>query len=405
MADLTEQNIREIEVLVEARGVEMQELSYDLVDHICCMIEEKMESGINYTSALEESIASFGKKGIRQIQEETTFILTKNILAMRRTMHITGITAAILLLLGSIFKIQHWPGSSLMYILGGISLCLLFMPLFLAVRIKEKPGKISTISNITGILGGIALCLGILFKIMHWPFADILMNIGGVLLILIFLPLYIYNGAKKNQLKTKTIVPIIVAVAGFSLMFSLVRLRSSQHITKSRINYYNNINQNLKATLSLNEVLATNLQTDSSLNTNSINTINELAISINTMSQELNTKFIKNNLSGYSEKELRQLKETDFEKFSNSMGEINSILDKDNGLAQLLVLIEKYKNAYEKITGTKSQQVISADFDYYQNKQNESLPKRFVFRDLNFLNLQVQQLHTGLLQYYKGKVS
>ena len=73
MADLTEQNIREIEVLVEARGVEMKELSYDLVDHICCMIETKMESGKNYTSALEESIASFGKKGIRQIQEETTF--------------------------------------------------------------------------------------------------------------------------------------------------------------------------------------------------------------------------------------------------------------------------------------------------------------------------------------------
>ena len=100
MADLTEQNIREIEVLVEARGVEMKELSYDLVDHICCMIEEKMESGKNYTSALEESIASFGKKGIRQIQEETTFLLTKNILAMRRTMHITGITSATLLLLG-----------------------------------------------------------------------------------------------------------------------------------------------------------------------------------------------------------------------------------------------------------------------------------------------------------------
>jgi hypothetical protein len=111
MVDLTEQNISEIELLIEARGVEMKELSYDLVDHVCCMIEEKMEKGKSYASALEESIASFGKKGIRQIQEETTFLLTKNILAMRKTMHITGITAAILLLLGSIFKVQHWQGS------------------------------------------------------------------------------------------------------------------------------------------------------------------------------------------------------------------------------------------------------------------------------------------------------
>jgi len=205
MVDLTEQNISEIKLLVEARGVEMEELSYDLVDHICCMIEKKMESGKNYTSALEESIASFGKKGIRQIQEETTFLLTKNILAMRKTMHITGITAAILLLLGSIFKIQHWPGTGVMYVLGAASLCLLFMPLFLAVRIKEKPGKLTTVSNILGVLGGIALCFGVLFKIMHWPFANILMTLGGFLLILIFLPIYLYNGYKTKQLKTKTI--------------------------------------------------------------------------------------------------------------------------------------------------------------------------------------------------------
>jgi anion-transporting ArsA/GET3 family ATPase len=85
MADLTEDHISEIQLIIEARGVEMKELSYDLVDHVCCMIEEKMESGKSYTSALEESIASFGKKGIRQIQEEITFLLTKNILAMRKT--------------------------------------------------------------------------------------------------------------------------------------------------------------------------------------------------------------------------------------------------------------------------------------------------------------------------------
>ena len=141
MVDLTEQNIREIEVLVEARGVEMQELSYDLVDHICCMIEEKMESGKNYASALEESMSSFGKKGIRQIQEETTFLLTKNILAMRRTMHITGIIAAVLLLSATIFKIQHWPGAGMLYVLGATSLCFIFMPIFLTVRIKEKIGR------------------------------------------------------------------------------------------------------------------------------------------------------------------------------------------------------------------------------------------------------------------------
>jgi hypothetical protein len=405
MADLTEQNIREIEVLVEARGVEMKELSYDLVDHICCMIEEKMESGKNYTSALEESIASFGKKGIRQIQEETTFLLTKNILAMRRTMHITGITSATLLLLGSIFKIQHWPGAALMYVLGGVSLCLLFMPLFLAVRIKEKPGKLSTISNVVGILGGILFCLGVLFKIMHWPFASILMNSGTALLILIFLPIYIYQGAKSKQLKTSTIVPIIVAVAGFSLMFSLVRLQSSQNVRASRTNYHNNINQNIESTLNFNALLLSKSENDSIINSNAEKGINQLALSINSLSNDLNWKFIKSTLSEYSDEEIKVKEKTDFEGFSNTMGMLNSIQNNEDGLPQLFKLIDEYKTAYTKITGAEPNLLINNNFEYYLDTQSDMFAFRFVLRDISLLNLQIQQLHTSLLQYNKGKVS
>jgi len=399
MADLTEQNIREIEVLVEARGVEMQELSYDLVDHICCMIEEKMESGKNYTSALEESIASFGKKGIRHIQEETTFLLTKNILAMRRTMHISGITAATLLLLGSIFKIQHWPGSSLMYILGAASLCFLFMPLFLAVRIKEKPGKLSAFSNIIGILGAITLCCGILFKIMHWPWSSILMNVGGVLLLLVFLPLYIYNGAKTNQLKTNIIVPVIVAVAGFSLMFSLVSLQSSHHIRKSRTNYNNNINQNIESTLNQNKILADNIKSDSGITKSAINNIHQRAISINNMSNNLKSKFIKTLLIDMNDSEINHFKQTDFENFSKSMGQLSPLQKNENGLSQLLRSIEDYKIAYTKITGAEPHLLVNDNFDYYLDKQNETFAFRFVLRDLDLLSLQIQQLHNSLLQY------
>ena len=88
MEHLTEKHISEITTLVRAKGVEMEELLFDLVDHVCCMVEEKMEQGKNYTSALEESISSFGNNGIRNIQEETNYLLTKNILAMKKTMHI-----------------------------------------------------------------------------------------------------------------------------------------------------------------------------------------------------------------------------------------------------------------------------------------------------------------------------
>lgn len=403
MVDLTEQNIREIKLLVEARGVEMEELSIDLVDHICCMIEEKLESGQNYVSALEETMSSFGKKGIRQIQEETTFLLTKNILAMRKTMHITGITAAILLLLGSIFKIQHWPGAAAMYVLGAASLCLLFMPLFLAVRIKEKPGKLSTISNVIGILGAIALCFGILFKIMHWPWANILMNSGGGLLILIFLPLYIYNGFKTNNLKTGTIVPVIVAVAGFSLMFSLVKLRNSQDVTNAILNIQYTIYNDTESTLNSNKALLASLENDS---LTPHKKANEIAEKINVITEDLEFLIAQSLHQEIPAEELHKTIRLEYHSISNDMGDLSFIRKEAGGLNELVSLVKEYETLYSSSTGVNSNLTINdSNLEDYINRKESHFPLGIVIHDLSLLNLQVQRLHTGLLQYYKGKVS
>jgi len=405
MADLTEQNIREITLLVEARGVEMKELSYDLVDHICCMIEEKMESGKNYASALEESMNSFGKKGIRQIQEETTFLLTKNILAMRKTMHTIGITAAVLLLLGSIFKIQHWPGAGVMYVLGAASLCFLFMPLFLVVRIKEKPGKLSTITNIIGILGAIALCTGILFKIMHWPLANISMNVGSVLLLLIFLPLYLYNKIKNKQLKTSTIVPVIVAVAGFSLMFSLVSLRNSQVVRTSILNMQYTINDDILASNNTNKSLIALIEKNS-VSDKTLQQVNEMALSINDICNKLNFDIAKSYHTELSDSEIKTILKDNYTLISDDKGDLLSLRKKEDGLVELMVLVDDYQTAYNKITGTEASLSLNQDnLDYYLKSENTQFPLGIVVHDLSYLNLQIQRLHSGLLQYYKGKVS
>jgi hypothetical protein len=403
MVDLTEQNVREIEVLVEARGVEMKELSYDLVDHICCMIEEKMESGKNYASALDESIASFGKKGIRQIQEETTFLLTKNILAMRKTMHITGITAAILLLLGTLFKIQHWPGAAVMAVLGIGSLCLVFMPLFLAVRIKEKIGKLNTWSNVIGVLSAIALCFGILFKIMHWPWAGILINVGGGLLIFIFLPLYIYNGVKTNNLKSGTIVPVVMAIAGFCLMFSLVKLRNSAGVDNAILNIQYTIYDDTESTLNTNKALLASLENDT---LNPHKKANEIAEKINLITEDLEFLIAQSLHQEIPEAELHKTIRLNYHSISNDMGDLAFIRKDTGGLKELVSLIKKYETIYSSTTGINSNLSINdKNLNDYLDKQKTHFPLGIVIHDLSLLNLQVQRLHTGLLQYYKGKVS
>lgn len=412
MADLTEQNIREIEVLVEARGIEMQELSYDLVDHICCMIEEKMESGINYASALEQSIASFGKKGIRQIQEETTFLLTKNILAMRRTMHITGITAATLLLLGSIFKIQHWPGAAAMYILGAAALCFLFMPLFLTVRIKEKPGKLITISNIIGALGAAMLCIGILFKIMHWPFANILMNLGGFSLMLIFLPIYLYNGYKPKQLKTKTIAPVIIAIAGFSLMFSLVKLRNSNDVLVAQHNIQYNLDNENRALIAYNKDLLNSVNIDSLTEADQSNLQSSLKKTeklANYIDNIILNSFWSINSDGMTKENARITLTKNYAGLGNSVMNLDVVRGKtaDNeNLESLLLQVSEFENQLTKALGNSLNLIYNKpNFEAYISRENRNFPVGIVIQDLTTLKVQIQKSQTIVLAYYKGKVS
>ncbi len=406
MVNLTEQHISEIELLVEARGVEMKELSYDLVDHICCMIEDKMESGKNYASALEESMSSFGKKGIRQIQEETTFLLTKNILAMRKTMHITGITSAILLLLATIFKIQHWPGAGVMYVLGAASLCLIFMPIFLTVRVKEKISKPRLWINIIGTLSAFVLCFGILFKIMHWPGANILMSSGGLLIIFIYLPLYIFNYYKNKELRTNTVITTVVAIAGASMLFSLVSLRSSHVVRTSILNIQYYINDDIESSNNTNNNLIALMEKDSISNDVNFQKANEMAQTINATSAELNIAIAKSLHQDLTGEEIQHILKEDFTLISDAKGDLTSLRKKENGLADLVILVDDYQTTYEKITGTKASLALNHDnLNYYIKNENTGFPLGIVIHDISLLNLQIQRLHTGLLQYYKGKVS
>lgn len=403
MEYLTEKHISEITTLIRAKGVEMEELLYDLVDHVCCMVEEKMEQGENYTSALEKSMSSFGNNGIRDIQEETTYLLTKNILVMRKTMHTIGISSALLLLLGSIFKIQHWPGAGLMYVMGGGLLCFFFMPLFLTVRIKEKAGKLNIWTNVLGILSGIAVCFGILFKIMHWPFANILMDSGGFILLLIFLPLYVYNSYKNKQLKTGTIVPVIISIAGFSLMFSLVSLRNSKQTDDIILNIQYTINKDTEQVITTNNEIWSTLA--DSLKNKQLTELNALAQQIDEQTNSLIFLVAKDQHQDMPDEKLKENLTSNYRYISDDLVDLH-VLRNEEKLTRFLNLVTQYKNQYIKITGIGANvDMNQKNMDYYLTADYSFFLLGLIIRDISYLNLQVQKTHTGLLQYYKGKVS
>ena len=91
---------------------------------------------------------------------------------MKTFMKIFGVLSPSLLAVAALFKIQHWPGASIMLTLGLFLLAAIYLPIFVSIRIRDtrKEGKaVNRSMYIIGMIAGIIFIAGAVFKINHWP--------------------------------------------------------------------------------------------------------------------------------------------------------------------------------------------------------------------------------------------
>jgi hypothetical protein len=235
MYRLSDQQIDYILNDIGARGVEMESLQQDLLDHVCCIIENNLEANGDFESFYKQTIKTFYKDELWEIEEETLLLLTyKNYYAMKKIMIMSGAIAAVTFITGSIFKMMHWPGSSPLILLAMFCSSFVFLPLYFLFKTRETEGKANKILIAIGTVNGILFCVSSLFRIMHWPGNKIMWLATIGMMGLVFIPLYFFNGIKKPENKTNTITTtiILVIVAGF--FFALTSLKSSSRVYISK---------------------------------------------------------------------------------------------------------------------------------------------------------------------------
>ncbi len=214
-----------------ARGVEMESLQQNLLDHICCIIEQNLEDEKDFELFYNQTIKTFYKHELWEIEEETIQLLTfKNYYAMKKIMLVTGTLSVSFLVQGLIFKFMHWPGASMGILLGLITMSLVFLPLVFALKIKEKQQTKEKLTIAFGTLAGILITLGTLFKIMHWPYANMMITGSMCVTILLFLPMYFFSGIRNAETKVNTIVSSILIVSACGLLLVLMRTPRSSHM-------------------------------------------------------------------------------------------------------------------------------------------------------------------------------
>lgn len=226
---LNEQQVNFILDDIRRNGIEMEELQLNLLDHICCVIEEEMSPEMNFEVMYRSVLPRFFEKELREIQEETDLLLTfKNYYAMKKVMLNTGIFSAITFTIGAVFKIMHWPGAGVLLLLPIAIVSFIFLPLLFLIKSKETKVKQEKITLAVGVVFGIVLSMSGLFKVMHWPGATVLWLLSLALLFLIFLPLHFFSGIRNPETKTNTIISSILILMAGGLFFTLTDLSSTK---------------------------------------------------------------------------------------------------------------------------------------------------------------------------------
>ena len=134
-----------------------------------------------------------------------------------------GNLLAAIAVIGVLFKIMHWPMANIL-MTSSISLFVMgYIPLNIIKAIRSEKDITDKIRTILGNVVVAFFATGVLFKIMHWSHSIKLVYLNVAFLILAYMPFYFYSKIKKHNLYKSIINTIYIMVLG-GVIYTLIDL-------------------------------------------------------------------------------------------------------------------------------------------------------------------------------------
>ena len=134
-----------------------------------------------------------------------------------------SLISAILLFVGIVFKNFHWPGASILLLLGAV-LGIVFFVIFLVDGTKLlKSGLERTNATVVSITMAVVLA-GFLFKVQHWPGSGIILIVSHIILLLSCILMFIdaFSETDKSRKSIKAMLALIYFIFMSILTFVAV---------------------------------------------------------------------------------------------------------------------------------------------------------------------------------------
>jgi len=181
---------------------------------------------------------------------------------MKQKIYILGEITAIVTLMGTIFKVNHWPAAGIMLTAGMVTFVLAFLPLALIDSYRGDENKLNKPLYIVTGVTGFVIFTGMLFKIRHWPYAGPLLSIALIFPYVVFLPVFFIVTLRNKNFNIYNTVFILLLLAVNSVFSGLLAL----NISRERIHDSYNLSRTLnKAELFLNLLPATDTKSQFTL--------------------------------------------------------------------------------------------------------------------------------------------
>lgn len=149
---------------------------------------------------------------------------------MKKTIIISGIAVANLMMFGSVFKVMHWPGANILLCIATFLFAFWFLPSALVSSYRSQPAAGYKWLHIVTYFVFLFISTGALFKIMHWPGAALLMLISVPAPFVLFLPVYLYQTRKDKQYTVANLMSIMFGLVVLAVLTAMLSLNVSRQM-------------------------------------------------------------------------------------------------------------------------------------------------------------------------------
>jgi len=195
---LNEFQIGKIADTVNEGAISSVEMKDDLIDHLCCIVEDEMSKGKDFETVFQTVLP----KRLNEIQNETVFLFTsKSRKRIDRTMYVSGLIALTGMLATVVMKPLHvlFAGFPLLVanLVGVVAMFVFFSAIFIRM-FRVAPGK-KPIYYYFGFVGAILLVISVYFFVMRFPGALLFLLLAVILVYVALFQLFFVKLLKKSR--------------------------------------------------------------------------------------------------------------------------------------------------------------------------------------------------------------